>query len=178
MDLLLLSILAIAAEALGIWLHGKFPFAGYYISFSTMVAIIALLRWGTFGAVVNCLIAIPAAILSKSVSIPLFLFYFISNSGVMIVPKLFKHLETSLIVAKSYWLLGYIISFYGVLTISRGLLGFIVGLTFSDAVMQTIMQLLFIMIISYIVLVLLKNREGLLVDMKAYFINEQKEMEE
>jgi hypothetical protein len=83
-----------------------------------------------------------------------------------------------LIVAKSYWLLGYIISFYGVLTISRGLLGFIVGLTFSDAVMQTIMQLLFIMIISYIVLVLLKNREGLLVDMKAYFINEQKEMEE
>jgi hypothetical protein len=92
-DLLLLSILAIAAEALGILLHGKFPFAGYYISFSTMVAIIALLRWGAVGAVVNCLIAIPAAILSKSVSVPLFLFYFISNSGVMIVPKLFRRLE-------------------------------------------------------------------------------------
>lgn len=178
MDLSLLSILAMVAEALGIWLYGKFPLAGYYISFSTMIAIIALLRWGSFGAVVNCLIAIPSALLSQSVSIPLFLFYLISNSTAALIPVLFKRLETSVIVARSYLLLAYVLGFYGVLTLSRGLFGFIMGVSFPAAVMQTFTQILFSMIMGYILLVMLKRREGLLVDMKTYFINEQKEMEE
>ncbi|MDF2611851.1 MAG: hypothetical protein K0R92_3325 [Lachnospiraceae bacterium] len=178
LDLLLLSIMAVGTEILGNWLFTQFPSAGFYISFSMLIVIIALFRWGSYGAIVSCLIAIPATLLSETVSIQLFLFYFISNSTVFMIPKIFRHIDNTLIVSKSYWFLGYIVSFYGVLTASRGLLGFLLGLSFSATVMQTISQLLFSMIMSYLVLLLIKNREGLLTDMTVYFINEQKEIKE
>jgi len=171
-------VLAIGAEILGKWLLTQFPSAGFYITFSMLIVIVALFRWGSYGAIVSCLVAIPATLLSETISIQLFLFYIISNSTVFIIPKIFKRLENTLIVAKSYWFIGYVVSFYGVLIVSRGLLGFLLGLSFSVTVVQTISQLLFSMIISYLVLLLVKNREGLLVDMTVYFINEQKEIEE
>jgi hypothetical protein len=178
MDLILLSILAVLAEFMGLWLHSKYPLAGFYISFSTLISIIAMLRWGKFGVIVSCVIAIPTTLLSGSMSLSLFLFYVISNCSVILLPVFFKSFKTSNIISKSYLLFGYVVSFYGVLTITRGLIGVIIGLTFFEAVIQTINQLLFIMIINYIVLILVKKREGLLVDMATYFINEQKEIEE
>ncbi len=177
-DLIVLSVLALGAEGLGMWLHNKLPGAGYYLSFSSLVAIIALMRWGIHGIVVNSLLAILTTLLSETISVPMFLYYFVSNSAVLIVPKIFGFIETSKIVSRSYWLLGYIVTFYGVITLSRGLLGGLINITFTESVMLTISQILFCMIMSYLVLILLKNREGLLVDMKSYFINEQKEIKE
>ncbi len=176
-DLILLSVLAMLAELLGNWLLTQFPTAGFYLSFSFLVAIIALFRWSSRGAVVSCLIALPAALFSGTISLRLFLFYFISNGSAVLVPMLFKRLEHSDLITKSYWFLGYVTGFYGLLLISRGLLGFLVDLSFSAAVSQTVSQLLFSMVMSYIVLLLLKNKEGLLADMNVYFINEQKEIE-
>lgn len=178
LDLLFLSVLALGAEGLGILLHNRFPGAGYYLSFSSLIAIIALLRWGSYGIIVNCLLALLSASLGGAISIPVILFYLVSNSAVIIVPIIFKKTDTSEIVSKSYYLLGYVVAFYGTIIVTRGLLGSLLHITFLDTVMLTLAQTLFSMIMSYLVLLLLKGREGLLVNMMTYFINEQKEIKE
>lgn len=178
MDLALLSVMAVLAEVLGIWLHKELPMAGFYISFSTLIALISLLRWGKQGALVNCLISVPIVLFSEQKSGLLFLFYFISGLAVVIIPILFGRIETSRVVGKSYWLLLYVAAFYSVVILSRGLFGFIVGLSFVSALVQTFSQLLFSMVMSYIVLIVIKNREGLLVNMRTYFISKQEESEE
>jgi hypothetical protein len=178
LDLIFLTVLALSAEGLGIWLNSKFPGAGYYLSFSSLIAIIALLRWGTYGIVVNLSLALLSTFLGTTLSIQIIVFYLVSNTAAIIVPKIFKKVDTSEIVSKSYYLFGYVMAFYGIIIVSRGLLGSLLHMTFYETVMVTLSQTLFSMIMSYLVLLLLKGREGLLVNMMAYFINEQKEIKE
>lgn len=178
MDLALLSVMAVIAEVLGIWLNKELPMAGFYISFSTLISIISLLRWGSYGVIVNCLIGLPIAFFSDKKPVLLFVFYMLSGSAVILIPFLFRKLETSQIVSKSYWLLLYAAGFYAVLILSRGLFGFMIGLTFIESAVQTFSQLLLSMVMTYIVLIALKNREGLLVNMRTYFIIKQREESE
>ncbi len=178
LDLIFLSVLALGAEGLGIWLHNKLPGAGYYLSFSSLIAIIALLRWKSYGVVVNSFLALLTSLLSGAVTWQLILFYLISNSTVLIVPKIFNKKDTSEIVSKSYYLLGYVVAFYGTVLVTRGLLGSLLHMTFYETIMITLSQSLFSMLMSYFVLLLLKGRDGLLVNMMTYFINEQKEIDQ
>lgn len=171
-DLVMLSVIAVFAEITSIVLGQLLPGAGFYVSFSGMVVIIALIRWRQWGFVVSVLSAIPLIFFSEMITVQLILYYLVSSSMVGLVPFVFSRIKTEKILKNGYIFLLYILSYYGILFISRGLIGTLMGYTFVQALTQAFIQLAFSLVMSSIFLMLFRKREGLLIDMTTYIYKE------
>ncbi len=58
-DLAMLTLLAVAAQVIGTYLHNILPSAGFYLNFSVLITMIAIYRWGGYGALVLVVSGIP-----------------------------------------------------------------------------------------------------------------------
>lgn len=161
-DLLLLSFLAIFCEVTSNILHQRFINSGFYMSFSYLIVLIALIRWKESGVWVSLALVLPLLFFSQKVTPGLIFYYFLTSGSVIVVPFI---IEKTKQILKQKLLISYGIAFYLVTLTSRGIFSFVIGLTPVEAIQQTMLQLNFSVVISCLVLLLLKNTEGLLVDL-------------
>lgn len=171
-DLTVLSVLAILAEGLGIVAATRFSGAGFFISFSSLVVLIALIRWKQYGVLVSVMTTVALLLLNDTASFPLLLYYLLSNSAVILIPILFHRRPVSSIVENPYLLFAYMSCYYGTLFVSRGFSGALIGLSFAESFAQNLAQLSLSMVMTFVFLLMLRKKEGLLVDMTTYIYKE------
>lgn len=161
-DLLVLSILTITCEFISTMLHQRFINSGFYMSFAYLIIFIALIRWKESGVVASLVLTIPLIYYSQKVTVGLVIYYILTSGSVIFIPFIIGKIEK---VMKQKLLITYGVLFYLVTLLTRGIFSFLVGLTPIVAIQQTILQLSFSVLISCLVLLLLKNTEGLLVNL-------------
>ncbi len=173
MDLTLLSVLAVATEAMGALLHLKLPGAGYYLSFAVLIGLIAVIRWGPIGGIVYTVSGIPMIFLGIGAVGFNILFYPIANSVLILVGYLFRKLPERKVIKDNLILLIFVTVAYCLIALAKGV---VIGLygenIFKGGVLYFLTQL-FSMIMTYIVFLIIRRRDGLLMDMKTYFEREQ-----
>lgn len=172
-DLCLLSVLAIVAEVMGELLSIRLPGAGYYISFSILVAIIAMIRWGAYGAVVYILASIPMVILHDGPLLENVLLFPFSYAFIVISSIFFKGFDRHRIKEDKLVLLLFMITAFLSVSVGKGLaMYFLVG-DFLKSVAYYGLTQLFSGTIVYLVLLVIRDRKGLLVDMNIHLREQQ-----
>lgn len=86
-DLLVFSILAVGFEFLGYYLVGKLE-TPIYLSFSFVIGVIAMVRWGVVGVIPFILAGIPLLILKEDINVATIAYEVIANAFI-VVPFLF-----------------------------------------------------------------------------------------
>ncbi|UJF15722.1 hypothetical protein LZ578_00480 [Jeotgalibaca sp. MA1X17-3] len=165
-DLLILSILAIACEVTSTVLHQRFINSGFYMSFSYLIVLIALIRWKESGVVVSLALTLPLIYYSQNITVGLIIYYILTSGSVIVIPFIMEKIKK---VMKQEGYISYGIVFYLVTLLARGIFSFLVGLSPIVAIQQTMLQLNFSVLISCLVLLLLKNTEGLLVNLADHY---------
>ncbi|GEM02355.1 hypothetical protein SAMN05421839_13015 [Halolactibacillus halophilus] len=161
-DLFLLSFMAIGSEVLSNVLMNHYSEAGFFISFSYLIVLIALVRWREKGMFVNVALTIPLVLFSETITVGLVFYYLLTSVFVAVIPFV-NDKVSHFLRRKSY--LDMAVTFYLVTLFARGVFSFLIGLTPIEAIQQTMLQLNFSVLISGLVLLLLKNTEGLLVNL-------------
>ena len=174
-DLALLSLLATIAEVAGEVLHDKLPGAGYYLSFSMLIAIIAMIRWGIWGSLVYVISGIPMIFLHHDPeNIDIFkniLLYPISYVFIVIAAVYFKIINRNDIKNNRFYLLTYTLFSYICVSLGKGFSTYILSGNFWEASVNTVEYLVihaFNIVMVYIVLLIIRGRKGLLVNMDKY----------
>lgn len=167
-DLTLLSALAFVAEVMSNILHNKLPGAGFYLSFSILIAMIAMIRWGKIGAFVYVVAGIPMVFLLQGDLIEKTMLYPVANITIIFASFLFRFIDRSDIKSDNLYLLIYVIITYMSVAIGKGFITFVFAGNFLKSAIYYIISQLFNMVMVFLVLLLVKNKEGLLDDMYAY----------
>ena len=89
LDLFIFSILAMVSEFLGTFLLESL-FSGFAVSFASLVAIIAIFRWGFWGGIVYVLSGIPMIFIYKEDLLDNLLYFVVGNSFIFIVPLFYR----------------------------------------------------------------------------------------
>jgi len=177
MDLGLLTLLAIASEVLGDFLHKALPSAGFYLSFSVLITLIAIIRWGKIGSIVLILAGIPMVLLGpNSIGVNLLL-YPIANGGVILAAIVIERIGKERLVADLLKMLLMIIGTHLAIALSKGLAVMVLGEPLLNGVILYLLANIFNIVMTYVVMVLIRKRQGLLIDMKNYFEREQNDHE-
>lgn len=169
-DLTILSILAIGAEILGHVLHIKLPGAGYYLSFAILIAIVAMIRWGAFGAAVYVIAGITMIFMNEGPVLESILLYPFSYAFIGLSAVSFKFVNRHKMKDNIFVLLVFSIIAHISVSVGKGLAMYLLTGDFIDSFIYFNLTQLFSMVIVGIVLVVIKNKKGLLVDMKQYLI--------
>ncbi|WZL81192.1 hypothetical protein QBE53_15530 [Vallitaleaceae bacterium 9-2] len=173
-DIAFMMFLAFVAELLGQYLHLKLPGAGFYLSFSTMIIVITMIRWGVIGASVSLGIVLASIIVTKKIDFLIISIQLISYASAGIIPIIFYKKTVYEIISTTWMFLLYIISTFAIITLSYSLLAMMKGYSFGDIFLLYFNRQLFTLLMSYIVLLMIRHQKELLVDMTIYF-NEDKE---
>ncbi|HEY8395308.1 MAG TPA: hypothetical protein VIK96_00865 [Bacilli bacterium] len=163
LDLLIFSILAMASEFMGTFLLEKF-IPGFTISFASLIAIIAIFRWGPAGGIVYVLSGLPIILLYNDSFYENLLFYLGGNSFIFIVPLLIRKPRNS-IRDKTFSFNLYILLIYVSVIVGRALMVFVLGEELIGALRAVMGSLLFTIVVSTLLLNLLKKANGLITDM-------------
>lgn len=168
-DLTVFSVLAIISTFLGEYLHIELPGAGYYLSFSMLISIVAMLRWGMVGAIPAIIGSLVMVVFGQNNIIQNIIMYPIANTFVLGAGWVIRRLSTERIVNDSIKLFQVVLIAFLALTLGKffGLL--ILGEPFAAGGAMFFLTQLFNIVMTYIVLLLVRKREGLLVEMKQYF---------
>ncbi|MDD3999658.1 MAG: hypothetical protein PHX62_02015 [Bacilli bacterium] len=175
LDLLMLSILAIISEFLGTFLLEKLS-VGFTISFASLIAIIAIFRWGYRGGLAYVLAGIPMLFLYQEYSfLNNLLYYLIGGSFIFIIPIVFKNHSLDAIRNKSSTFNLFIIFLYLSIVFGKSLTLFVLGENLFSSLRAVMGSFLFTIVISIIILNLLKKTSGLITDMTALIKESQLE---
>lgn len=169
MDLILLSVLALITEIMGFYLHDAFPGVLYYLSFGVLIAVIAVIRWGAMGSVVYIVAGLPMVFLADNGVLVNILMYPVANSFILLAALLIAKRYRQKIIDDSVYLLFYLVVTFAVLALGKGSMIFILGESFVGSTLMYFISQLFNLVMTFVILVLLKKRQGLLEDMKQYF---------
>lgn len=167
LDLLLFVILATLSEFMGNLLLQTWH-SSFYFSFSTALCLIAMVRWGTAGAVVGMLGGLPGMLFSGLPFFSGFLFYGIANLLIGLPMLLYGKRERNRL-AGHYGLLSlYILLSHICLSLGKGIVIFLLTGEMTGAV-DYFAATCFILVMNLILCCVLKSRDGLICDMRYYF---------
>lgn len=169
-DLVILSILAVAAEIVGNILHIKLPGAGYHLSFAILIAIIAMIRWGAVGAVTYVVAGFAMLFFYQGSVLEAFLLYPFSYVFVGLSAIFFRFVDRNKLREDVFLLLLYSLIAHLSVAVGKGITMYILTGDFIDGfILFNITQIFSIVIVS-IALLVIKEKDGLLVDMKKQLI--------
>jgi len=165
-DLTIFSILAMLSEYFGYRLLEVFEYAGFVFSFSLLLGLIAIYRWGLSGAIVFIVSGIPMIFINSNYGVNV-LFYPVANCMILIIPFLLRFVDKEQIKYSLLRSFGYVFLSVLFVSIGKGLVILIVEGHAYGFVDYFASQLLTI-VITFIVLNIVSHVEGLLVDMTTY----------
>lgn len=172
-DLLFFSLLAVVSEVMS---HVLLEFwnSSFYFSFSMVLSLISMLRWGFAGAVVYVIGGIPDILLS---GMPLWsgiLFYVLPNALIGIPMLFYGDRNRDSIAGGHVYLLLYILLSHCSLSLGKGIVIFLLTGEITGAA-DYFGATFFILVINIIVCCVLQMRKGLICDMRYYFIEKEGE---
>jgi len=168
-DLTLFTVLAIVSEYLAFHFINIFSEAGFMISFSFLLGLIAIYRWGAIGSVVYIGSGVVSLIMNyQSIDITYqFLYYVVANAAIVSTILMFRFFTKEDIKTKWFVLLLYMLFPMLIIGLSKGLLIFIFEKNLHGFIDYFASQLL-TLVMTYIVLNIVIRIEGLFEDMKTY----------
>jgi hypothetical protein len=167
LDLLFFSILAAISEIMSYKLL-EYWNSGFYFSFSMVLCLISMIRWGAVGVVVAMIGGIPSILFSPMPLWSGILFYILSNAFIGIPMMVYGSRNRNTIAEGHVFLLLYIFLSHCSLSAGKGIVIFLLtGET--TGVKDYFGATFFTMIINIIVCCVLQMRKGLICDMRYYF---------
>lgn len=177
MDLLMLSVLAAVMQFLGTYLHNTLPGAGFYLNLAVLITIIALFRWGIWGSVVLVIAGIPMVFFGEnSIAINL-LMYMVAPAIVSASAVLLKKVDPEGVRDDLLKLLGFTVATFLLLAVGQGIVFLLIEKRPLALAITYFLANSFNMVITYVVLLIVRQRPGLMIDMKTYFEREQNKHE-
>lgn len=172
-DLAFFLILAAISEYLSHMLLETWS-SGFYFSFSTALCLIAMIRWGLVGVFVGLAGGIPAILHS---GMPLWsgiLYHVLVNVFLAFPMLLYGNRNRNKIAGSPLFLSVYIILTHCCLCVGKGLL---IGLLTGEGtgIRDYFGANLFPLVMNLILCLVLRTREGLVCDMRYYFLKERGE---
>ena len=172
-DLLFFTILAVLSEFMSNMLLRTWH-SSFYFSFSIALCLIAMIRWGVIGVVVGILGGIPGILFSDMSFFAGILFYGLAN-GLLGLPMLiYGKRERNKIVRHHGCLLLYVLLSHGCLSLGKGIVIFLLTGETTGAI-DYFGATCFILVINMILCCVLKTRDGLICDMRYYFVEDEGE---
>lgn len=167
LDLLFFSILAAISEIMSYKLL-EYWNSSFYFSFSMVLGLISMIRWGAVGVIVAMIGGIPSILFSPMPLWSGILFYILSNAFIGIPMMVYGNRNRNTIAHRHVFLLLYI--FFSHCSLSAGK-GIVIFLLTGEAtgVKDYFGASFFTMIINIIVCCVLQMRKGLICDMRYYF---------
>ncbi|WP_333647242.1 hypothetical protein [Lacrimispora sp.] len=167
LDLLFFSVLAAVSEVMSYGMLG-FWNSGFHFSFSTVLCLIAMIRWGWSGIVVSMIGGIPGILFSDMSLWSGILFYVLSNALIGIPMLAYGDRNRDIIAGGHVFLLLYIFLSHCSLSAGKGIAIFLLTGEITGAV-DYFGATFFTLIINIIVCCVLQMRNGLICDMRYYF---------
>lgn len=168
-DITLLSIIALISEITGDLLHSALPGAGFHLSFSILVGLVAMIRWGKTGALVYVAAGLPMIFLGEGNIVQNMMLYPVANISIILISLLFRFIDRSKLKLNNFYLLIYVVGAYISVSIGKGLVTYSISGDFFKSTIYYLVGQLFNMVMVFLVFLLIKNKEGLLEDMSTYF---------
>jgi hypothetical protein len=169
-DLVLLAVLAVFCEVIGELLHIRYAGAGFYLSFSILIAIISMIRWGYWGTLVYVIAGIPMVFIHDGSLVENLLLYPFSYMFLGLANIFFIFVKRSKIKESAMLILCFTIIAYISVSIGKGISTYILTGVFLNGLLYYNVIQLFSFVMVFIVLLLIRNSKGLLVDMEQYLI--------
>lgn len=169
-DMTLLMALTIFSEVIGKILSDMYPDAGFYLSFSVLIALITIIRWGYVGALPYVVAGCIMVFLESGNIFDKILLYPVANAFLALTGIYVKKIGVSRIKENSFIALCYVIVGYASVSLGKGITVFFINRTFVEPMVFYFLSNLFNMLMVFIVFMLLKKKEGLLENMSTYLI--------
>lgn len=167
LDLMFFSILAAVSEVMSYKML-EFWNSSFYFSFSMVLCLISMIRWGAAGVVVSMIGGIPGILFSPMPLWSGILFYVLSNAFIGIPMLVYGDRNRDTIADGHVFLLLYILLSHCSLCAGKGI--FILLLTGeTTGAVDYFGATFFALIINIIVCCVLQMRKGLICDMRYYF---------
>lgn len=166
-DLAFLSVLAAISE----WMGNAFlPIwgSGFYFSFSIVIGLIAIIRWGIIGTAVGVIGGIPGMFFSNMTFGGGILFYVVANLFLGIPMLLYGKRNRDRIAGNMFFLALYVLLSHMSLSVGKGIVIFLLTGEMTGAIDYFGVTFL-ILVINVIVCLVLRTRKGLICDMRYYF---------
>jgi len=173
MDLSVLTFLAVVAQVLGTYLHNILPGAGFYLNFGVLITIIAIYRWGAYGTLVLMISGIPMIIMGVNLIGINLVLHVIAPGLIVGLTLIFRKWKAQDILFDTLQLLLLTVAAYVLLAIGQGIGVLLLGENPITAGVMYFLSNSFSMLMTYVVLLLVRKRPGLMIDMKTYFEREQ-----
>jgi hypothetical protein len=178
-DLTLFTIMAIIAEVGSELAFKRFSGAGFYISFSILIGIIAMIRWGQRGAIVYLIAGLPMVVLNWNDAsfVELLVMYPIANGFIVLSSFMLLLKKRNDIQKSTLFLLLFEIAAFASVSIGRGMASWIIQGSFLTSSLDYFVNQLFSIVITFIVLLIVRRSKELLIDMEEYILTLQAEGE-
>lgn len=167
LDLLFFSILAAVSEIMSYKML-EFWNSSFYYSFSVVLCLISMIRWGAAGVVVAMIGGIPGILFSPMSLWSGFLFYSLSNAFIGIPMMVYRSRNRDAIAEGHVFLLLYIFLSHCSLSAGKGIAIFLLTGETTGA-KDYFGATFFTLMINIIVCSVLQMRKGLICDMRYYF---------
>jgi hypothetical protein len=167
LDLLFFSILAAISEIMSYKLL-EYWNSSFYFSFSMVLGLISMIRWGSVGVVVAMIGGIPSILFSPMPLWSGILFYVLSNAFIGIPMMVYGSRNRNIIADRHVFLLLYIFLSHCSLSAGKGIVIFLLTGE-ATGVKDYFGASFFTMMINIIVCCVLQMRKGLICDMRYYF---------
>jgi len=162
-DLSVLIILAVVTQLMGQLLSQQFPEANYYLNFSILVGMLAIIRWGYLGSIVYIIAGFAMFFISDVSAIKTLLLYPFANAFIILAINFFKIFKVEKLKENNLILILFIITVFVSVSIGKGVAAFLLGEQLLPTILYYLTINLFNIVMVFIVLQLIKNREGLLI---------------
>lgn len=178
-DILMLTVLAIACELIGYFAHLRFPDAGFYLSFSIILCIIGMVRWGWQAFMIYPIAGLVMVFTAgQGEIIQKILLYPVANSFIVFSVLYFKFVDRNELKASGAKTLLFVLCAYAAVAVGKGFAMLILAGGMLKGIATYVLVDLFNIIMVSIALLLLRTRDGLLSDMETYFKELEDEKEE
>lgn len=168
-DLILLSIIAVISEYIGSLIHTNLSGAGFQLSFSILIAMIAIIRWGEVGSVVYSTAGVVNLFIMDGNLFDKILLYPIANLFIILSTTLFKYFDRHRLNESKFRLLIYVILSYLSVAIGKGFATLVIERVFFGSIAIYMIGQLFNILITFLIFLIIRRTDGLLVDMEMYF---------
>jgi hypothetical protein len=154
---------------MGALLHNQLSGAGFFLSFGVLIGIVAIFRWGTIGSIVFVVSGLPMVFLGQNPWYENILLYPVANVVIILAALMLVKVGQDKVLKEPLLLFIYVTIAFIIVAVSKGFIVFILGDSFLGSSIMYFLSQLFNLFMTYIVLVLIKKRQGLLTDMTLYF---------
>ncbi|MDY0209982.1 MAG: hypothetical protein RBQ91_01065 [Acholeplasma sp.] len=175
LDLLIWTVVCIIIDLIG-YLASQKELIFFYVTLSTPVLLILYIRWGSWGLIPTAIVAILHTVLYRNFDFMPMVLYIFSIFGIAASMIWFKIIRKNSIKEEVLWLILYFLTGYLAMFLIQALSQFILFKEIEWFVLITRHGLN--IALGFVILMIAKRQEDLLVDMKTYLLKQIKERQQ